>query len=78
MSSESGARAGLEEAGPALQKRRVVGRLERKGGKRVSNGRRAVLIPRESGGGPVHAPCPMRGSRLPNAGLPFSHLLILI
>lgn len=31
MSSESEARAGLEEAGPALQKRRVVGRLGKEG-----------------------------------------------
>lgn len=42
--ARSEARTELEEAGQALQKRRVVGRLERKvGGKRVSDGRRAVL-----------------------------------
>jgi hypothetical protein len=27
-------------------------------------------IPRESGSGPVHAPCPMRRSRVPGADLP--------
>ena len=29
---------------------------------------REILIPRESGGRPVRAPCPMRGSRFPHAG----------
>ena len=53
------------------------GRLEREeGGKGASDGRRDVLIPRESGGGPVRAPCPMRGLRFPEAGLPSGRLLI--
>jgi hypothetical protein len=39
-----------------------LGWLEREeGGKGASDERRAVLIPRESGGRPVRAPCPMRG-----------------
>ena len=41
--AESEARARLGEAGEALQKR-VVGRLKRKGGERVSDRRHAVLI----------------------------------
>jgi hypothetical protein len=37
------------------------GLLEREeGGKGVSNRRRDVLIPRESGGRPMHAPCLMQ------------------
>jgi hypothetical protein len=53
-----------------------LGRLEREeGGKGASDGRRDVLIPRESGGRPVRAPCPMRRSRFPDAGLPSGPLL---
>ena len=37
------------------------------GGKGASDRRRDVLIPRESGGRPVRAPCLMRGSRFPYA-----------
>jgi hypothetical protein len=33
------------------------------------------LYPRESGGRPVRAPCPMRGSRFPDAGLLSGRLL---
>jgi hypothetical protein len=39
-------------------------------------GSSAVLIPRESGGGPVHAPCPMRRPRFPDAHLPLVSLLL--
>ena len=53
----------------------LLGREE--GGKGASDGRRDVLIPRESGGRPVRAPCPMRGSRFPDAGSPSGRLLIL-
>ncbi len=54
------------------------GRLERKEeGQGASDGRRDVLIPRESGGGPVHVPCPMRGSQFPDAGLPSGRLLCI-
>jgi hypothetical protein len=35
----------------------------------------AVLIPRESGGGPVHAPCLIRRPRFPDAHLLFVSLL---
>ena len=35
----------------------------------------ARFLPHESGGGPVHAPCLMRGSRFPDAGLPSGRLL---
>jgi len=56
----------------------LLGRLERKeGGKGASDGRRDVLIPRESGGGPVHAPCPKQGSQFPDTGLPSGCLLNL-
>ncbi len=49
--------------------------LERKGGgKGASDGGRDVLIPRESGGGPVRAPCLKRGSQFPDAGLPSGRL----
>ena len=51
----------------------LLGREE--GGKGASDGRRDVLIPRESGGRPVRAPCPMRRSRFPHAGLPSGPLL---
>ena len=37
--------------------------------------RDATFIPRESGARPVHAPCPMRRSRFPDAGLPSGRLL---
>lgn len=37
--------------------------------------RREILIPRESGAGPVRAPCPMRRSRFPDVGLPSGRLL---
>jgi len=47
----------------------------KEGEKGASDGRRAVLIPRESGGRPVRAPCPMRRSRFLDAGLPSSRLL---
>jgi hypothetical protein len=54
------------------------GLLEREeGGKGARDGRRDVLIPRESGGRPVRAPCPMRRSRFPDAGLPSGPLLFL-
>ena len=36
----------------------------------------ATFIPRESGGRPVRAPCPMRRSRFPVAGLPSGRLLL--
>ena len=39
---------------------------------------REIFIPRESGGGPVRAPCLMRGSRFPHAGLPSGRLPIFI
>jgi hypothetical protein len=45
----------------------LLGREE--GGKGASNRRRAVLIPRESGGWPVRAPCPMRGVAVSSCGL---------
>ena len=54
----------------------LLGREE--GGKGASDGGRDVLIPRESGGRPVRAPCPMRGSRFPDAGLPSGRLLLFI
>ena len=38
----------------------------------------ATLIPRESGGGAVRAPCPMRGSQFPDAGLPSGLLLYIL
>jgi hypothetical protein len=47
----------------------------REGEKQREVGGDAVFIFRESGGGPVHAPCPMRGPRFPDADLP-SHLLL--
>jgi hypothetical protein len=34
--------------------------------------------PTESGAWPVRAPCPIRGSRFPEAGLPSSRLLLII
>ena len=37
--------------------------------------RDATFIPRESGGGAVHAPCLMRRSQFPDADLPFGRLL---
>jgi hypothetical protein len=43
--------------------------------KRASDGRRDVLIPRESGGGAVRALSPMRGPQFPDAGLPSYRLL---
>jgi hypothetical protein len=39
--------------------------------------RDATFIPRESGGGAVHAPCPMRWSQFPDADLPSGRLLDL-
>jgi len=39
---------------------------------------REILIPRESGGWPVRAPCPMRRSRFPHAGLPSGRLLLYL
>ena len=36
---------------------------------------REIFIPRESGGWPVRAPCLMRRSQFPDAGLPSSCLL---
>jgi hypothetical protein len=57
---------------------RVVRLCEREGRREMSElGSRASFIPRESGGGPVHAPCPMQRSRIPDAGLPSVHLLLL-
>lgn len=46
----------------------------REGEKQRGVGGDAVLILRQSGGGPVHAPCPMRGSRFPEAHLPPAFL----
>jgi len=46
--------------------------------KRSERWSRDVLIPRESGGWPVRAPCLMRGSRFPDAGLPSGRLLYLL
>ena len=37
--------------------------------------RDATFIPRQSGGGAVHAPCLMRRSQFPDADLPFGRLL---
>jgi hypothetical protein len=39
--------------------------------------RDATFIPRESGGGAVHAPCLMRRSQFPDADLPFGRLLYI-
>jgi hypothetical protein len=61
--AEDEARVGSGRGGLCVVRGRVVrlvgkeGREE--GGKRVNNGRGDVLIPRESGGGPAHAPCKM-------------------
>jgi hypothetical protein len=39
---------------------------------------REVFVDVSSGGRPVRAPCPMRGSRFQHAGLPSGRLLNLI
>ena len=43
----------------------------KKEGNRRAVGRRAVFIPRESDGGPVHAPCPIQDPLFLHAGLPL-------
>jgi hypothetical protein len=46
-----------------------VGEERREGEKQREVGGGPVLIFRESGGGPVHAPCPMRGVAVSRCGL---------
>jgi hypothetical protein len=65
------------KGGPSVASIGVVGLCEKDGGRERSQlGRRASFIPRESGAGPVHAPCLIRRSRFPHAGLPSGRLLI--
>src|ERR1700722_13519929 len=67
------------KGGPSAASTGVVGLLERReGGEGASDGRRAVLIPRESGGGPVRAPCPMRGPLNPGGSTPRRRLFYII
>jgi hypothetical protein len=47
----------------------------REGEKQHEVGGDAVLIPRQGGGGPVHAPCPKQGSRFPDAHSSYAFLL---
>jgi hypothetical protein len=60
--AENKARAGVEgKGGPSVVSIDGVGLLEKEGRRRmVERGRREIFIPRESGGGPVRAPCPKR------------------
>jgi hypothetical protein len=61
---------------PSVASRVLLACVKKKeGGKKEQEvGSSAVLIPRESGGRPVHAPCPMRQPRFPDAHLPFVSL----
>jgi hypothetical protein len=56
----------------------VAGLSENERRRQREVGRGAVLIPRESGGGPLHTPCLMRGSRFLIVGLPSGRLLFFI
>lgn len=54
----------------------LLNRVERReGAKEREVGRVAILIPRQSSGGLVHAPCPMRDPPFPDAALPSGSLL---
>ena len=65
-----------QEEGARSRELGGVGLGGKEGGRKAARvGRDAVLILRQSGGGPVHAPCPMRGSRFPDADLPPHFLL---
>jgi hypothetical protein len=65
---------------PSVTSRVLLACVKRKeGGKKEREvGSSAVLIPRESGGGPVHAPCLMRRPRFPDAHLPFVSLPLFL
>jgi hypothetical protein len=53
-----------------------LGLLEsNKEGKEQEVGSSVVLIPRESGGRPVHVPCLIQALQFPNTDLPFDYLL---
>src|SRR4051812_48887816 len=76
-SRQAGGTCARRTRGPSVARGRdrVVGEGREEEGKRRGVGRSAGFIPRQSSGGPVHAPCLMQGPPFPDAGLPSDILL---
>jgi hypothetical protein len=67
-----------EDRGHGFAGRAVLGWEERRKEKSSARWEEARFLFWESGGGPVHAPYPMRGSRFLHADLPSAFLLLIL